>query len=130
MRAALELLREDPSMGQRIVVCGDMRELGPDTVRLHRQTGNEVVTVCGADVLVACGEHADDLVAGAVAAGMPPERTVACLSADEAQPVLARIVGPGDVVLLKGSRDAPWSGCCRAWKRHCAGPPEEIPRRR
>ena len=104
MRAALEVLREDPSMGQRIVVCGDMRELGAEAPRLHRQTGDEVVTVCGADALVACGNHADDLVAGAVAAGMPRDRAVACRSTEEAGPVLARIVGPGDVVLVKGSR--------------------------
>ncbi len=104
MRAALELLGEDESRGQRIVVCGDMRELGDEAPRLHRQTGDEVVTVCGADVLVACGEHADDVVAGAVAAGMPRSRAVSCHSTEEVQPVLARIVGPGDVVLLKGSR--------------------------
>ena len=76
MRAALEVLREDPSMGQRIVVCGDMRDLGTEAPRLHRQTGDEVVTVCGADLLVACGEHADDMVAGAIAAGMPSKRTI------------------------------------------------------
>ncbi len=104
MRAALEVLREDPSMGQRIVVCGDMRELGKDGPRLHRQAGDEVVTVCGADVLVACGDHADEMVAGAIAAGMPRERTVACRLPEDAEPVLARIVGPGDVVLVKGSR--------------------------
>ncbi|HEY4312477.1 MAG TPA: UDP-N-acetylmuramoyl-tripeptide--D-alanyl-D-alanine ligase [Pirellulales bacterium] len=104
MRAALEVLREDPSMGQRIVVCGDMRDLGHDAPRLHRQTGNEVVTVCGADMLVACGDHANDMVAGAIAAGMPRERTVACRYPEDAEPVLARIVGPGDVVLVKGSR--------------------------
>jgi UDP-N-acetylmuramoyl-tripeptide--D-alanyl-D-alanine ligase len=104
MRAALEVLREDPSMGQRIVVCGDMRDLGAEAPRLHRQTGDEVVTVCGADLLVACGEHADDMVAGAVAAGMPSQRTIACRNTEDVEPVLARIVGPGDVVLVKGSR--------------------------
>ena len=104
MRAALEVLREDPSMGHRIVVCGDMRDLGDDAPRLHRQTGDEVVTVCGADMLVACGDHAEDMVAGAIAAGMPRERAVACRLPEDAEPVLARIVGPGDVVLVKGSR--------------------------
>jgi len=104
MRAALELLREHPAMGQRIVVVGDMRELGDEAPRLHRQAGDQVVTVCGADMLVACGSHADDMVAGAVAAGMPREKTVACDSVEDVEPVLARIVGPGDVVLVKGSR--------------------------
>jgi len=104
LRAALDVLREDSSRGHRIVVCGDMRDLGPDAPRLHRQAGDDVVTRCGADALVACGEHAEEVVAGAIAAGMPHARAVACPSADEAQPVLARIVAPGDVVLVKGSR--------------------------
>jgi UDP-N-acetylmuramoyl-tripeptide--D-alanyl-D-alanine ligase len=104
MRSALELLREDKAPGRRIVVCGDMRELGPDAKRLHLRTGDDVVTVCGADVLVACGEHAGDVVEGATTAGMPKQRAIACRDAEEVRPVLARIVGPGDVVLIKGSR--------------------------
>ncbi|MBI2826951.1 MAG: UDP-N-acetylmuramoyl-tripeptide--D-alanyl-D-alanine ligase [Planctomycetia bacterium] len=104
MRAALEAMSEEPAPGLRIVVCGDMQELGAESRRLHRRAGNEVVTVGGADVLVACGEHASDVVAGATAAGMPGERTIACDSAEEARPHLARLVKPGDVVLLKGSR--------------------------
>ncbi len=104
MRAALELLRDDPAPGRRIVVFGDMRELGDESERLHRRTGDDVVTVCGADMLVACGEHANDVVDGAQAAGMPKGKTIACRSTEDVGPVLARIVGPGDVVLLKGSR--------------------------
>jgi len=104
MRSALELLREDNAPGRRIVVCGDMRELGAESRRFHLRTGDDVVTLCGADMLVACGDYATDVVEGATAAGMPKQRTFACRSAEEVRPVLARIVGPGDVVLLKGSR--------------------------
>ena len=104
MRSALELLREDNAPGRKIVVCGDMRELGAESRRLHLRTGDDVVTLCGADVLVACGEHAEDVVEGATSAGMPKQRAIACRSTEEVRPVLARIVGPGDVVLLKGSR--------------------------
>ncbi len=104
MRAALELLGEVPTAGRRIVVCGDMRELGPDAPRLHRQLGDEVVTLSGADVLVACGEHAREVVDGATAAGMPRGSTIACHNTEEAGPRLAKLVGEGDVILLKGSR--------------------------
>ena len=71
MRAALELLRDFDAPGRRIVVCGDMRELGDAARTTARQLGDQVVTLCGADLLVACGEHAHDVVAGARAAGMP-----------------------------------------------------------
>ena len=77
MRAALELLRDFDAPGRRIVVCGDMRELGDEAARLHRKLGDEIVSLCGADVLLACGVHAQDVVAGARAAGMPASRAIA-----------------------------------------------------
>jgi UDP-N-acetylmuramoyl-tripeptide--D-alanyl-D-alanine ligase len=104
MRAALELLRDFDAPGRRIVVCGDMRELGEASDAFHRQLGDEVVTLCGADLLVACGQHAQDVAAGACDAGMPAARVVACRSPEETLPHLGRALEPGDVVLIKGSR--------------------------
>jgi UDP-N-acetylmuramoyl-tripeptide--D-alanyl-D-alanine ligase len=104
MRAALELLRDFDAPGRRIVVCGDMRELGETSGQLHRKLGDQVVTLCGADLLVACGHHAHEVVAGARAAGMPASRALAC---DQPEELLSRSEGsllPGDVVLVKGSR--------------------------
>jgi UDP-N-acetylmuramoyl-tripeptide--D-alanyl-D-alanine ligase len=104
MRAALELLRDFDAPGRRIVVCGDMRELGDASEELHRSLGDQVVTLCGADLLVACGDFAEDVVAGARAAGMPRARSMACRELDE---FLARgdvSLRAGDVVLVKGSR--------------------------
>ncbi|HEX4148236.1 MAG TPA: UDP-N-acetylmuramoyl-tripeptide--D-alanyl-D-alanine ligase, partial [Pirellulales bacterium] len=104
MRAALEVLRDFDSPGQRIVVCGDMRELGPESIKLHRTLGDEVVTLCGADLLVACGEFAEEVVAGAQAAGMSPTRTIVCRQPEEAGRQVSERLAAGDVVLVKGSR--------------------------
>jgi UDP-N-acetylmuramoyl-tripeptide--D-alanyl-D-alanine ligase len=104
MRAALELLRDFDAPGRRIVVCGDMRELGDAAGPLHRQLGDQVVTLCGADMLVACGDHAQEVVEGARAAGMPRGRTLACREPAETLPHLDESLSPGDVVLIKGSR--------------------------
>jgi UDP-N-acetylmuramoyl-tripeptide--D-alanyl-D-alanine ligase len=104
MRAALELLRDFDAPGRRIVLCGDMRELGGDASALHRELGNEVVTLCGADLLLACGEYAEDVAEGARAAGMPRERAIACRNPLDAVPHVRKSLGPGDVVLVKGSR--------------------------
>jgi UDP-N-acetylmuramoyl-tripeptide--D-alanyl-D-alanine ligase len=104
MRAALELLRDFDAPGRRIVICGDMRELGEAAEKMHRTLGDQVVTLCGADLLVACGDHAHHVVAGARAAGMPHGRSLACRELDE---FLARgdvSLRTGDVVLVKGSR--------------------------
>jgi len=104
MRAALELLRDINAPGRRIVVCGDMRELGEAAGRLHRHLGDQVVTLCGADLLLACGEHSGEVVDGARDAGMPRSRAVAV---DTVEQLLAHCHGTvqaGDVVLVKGSR--------------------------
>jgi UDP-N-acetylmuramoyl-tripeptide--D-alanyl-D-alanine ligase len=104
MRAALELLRDFDAPGRRVVVCGDMRELGPASAQLHEQLGDEIVSVCGADWLVACGDYAHLVVAGARAAGMPRERTTACRRVEDLLEHFPVELRAGDVMLVKGSR--------------------------
>jgi UDP-N-acetylmuramoyl-tripeptide--D-alanyl-D-alanine ligase len=104
MTAALELLRDFDAPGRRIVVCGDMRELGEATGQLHEQLGEEIVTKCGADVLLACGDYAHLVVAGARAAGMPRSSAHALRRVDDTLREFPVELRPGDVVLIKGSR--------------------------
>jgi len=103
-RAALELLRDFDAPGRRVVVCGDMAELGSEAGALHARLGGEVVTLCGADLLVACGKHALDVVSGATAAGMPRTRAIAFANQESALPALEQQLEAGDIVLVKGSR--------------------------
>jgi UDP-N-acetylmuramoyl-tripeptide--D-alanyl-D-alanine ligase len=104
MQAAFELLRDFDAPGKRIVVCGDMAELGVEAPRYHHRMGAEVVTVCGADLLIACGEYAYEVVTGARAAGMSRSRSIPCQTPGDAVPFLRSMMAPGDVVLVKGSR--------------------------
>jgi UDP-N-acetylmuramoyl-tripeptide--D-alanyl-D-alanine ligase len=104
MQAALELLRDFDAPGKRIVVCGEMAELGGESSLWHHRLGTQIVSVCRADVVIACGEHARDVVAGARAAGMPRAHAIPCRSADETLPYLGQTIQPGDVVLVKGAR--------------------------
>jgi UDP-N-acetylmuramoyl-tripeptide--D-alanyl-D-alanine ligase len=123
MRAALELLRNFDAPGRRIVVCGDMRELGEASGQLHRKLGDQVVTLCGADLLVACGDHADEVVAGARAAGMPQGRALACQQPEEVLSRWEDALLPGDVVLVKGSRAMAMERLVQAFQAreaHCA----------
>lgn len=104
MLAALDLLRDFDTRGRRIVVLGDMQELGGDAPAMHRQLGDQAVSRCGADLLIAYGDYAPYVVAGARAAGLSASRSLVCRQLDETLTCLGQAILPGDVVLVKGSR--------------------------
>ncbi len=96
MRAALDDLAET-APGRRVAVLGDMRELGPDERRFHRELG-ERARDAGVDLLVTVG----DLAAHAGPASGVTVHAVA--TADDAAGLLPGLLQPGDTVLVKGSR--------------------------
>jgi UDP-N-acetylmuramoyl-tripeptide--D-alanyl-D-alanine ligase len=104
MRAALELLREVDAPGERVVVCGDMKELGPASKQFHLWLGEEAVTRSGVDRLIAYGEYANDVVVAARTAGMPASRAKACQEIEETISFAKHAIRPGSAVLVKGSR--------------------------
>ena len=105
VRAALEHLRDYDVPGRRVVVCGDVAgipALGNDA---YRRIGEDIVTVCGADLLIACGHSSREVILGARDAGMPLTRAIACRRPDESLPILDASLAPGDAVLVKDSQD-------------------------
>jgi len=104
MRAAIELLRDFDVVGRRVIVCGDMAELGDEAASLHWYLGHQAYTAGKADLLIACGQFARHVVCGARAAGMATARAIPCITVDAAMPILGQVIMPGDVVLIKGSR--------------------------
>lgn len=104
MRAALELLRDFDADGRRVVVCGDMLELGSRSIEFHADLGREIVELCGADLLIACGQHSRHTAQAALRAGMPADRVHVASGVEQVKEVLGRELAPGDTILVKGSR--------------------------
>jgi UDP-N-acetylmuramoyl-tripeptide--D-alanyl-D-alanine ligase len=92
MRAALDHLATLRADGRRIAVLGDMRELGPSAAAHHQEIGEHAREV-GVSHLIGVGELAVDY---------GPDVHVP--DADAAADALREALGPGDAVLVKGSR--------------------------
>jgi UDP-N-acetylmuramoyl-tripeptide--D-alanyl-D-alanine ligase len=92
-----------PGASRRIVVAGEMLELGPSSPDWHRQAGRQCAQA-GIDWLVAVQGDAQYIVEGAIGGGLPSSRTRFFDSAHEAGEFASQVVRPGDVVLVKGSR--------------------------
>src|SRR5215467_5379456 len=103
MKAALRTLVELDTEGKHIAVLGEMRELGRESERGHREVGETAATL-GVDQLITIGDVAELIAQGARTAGLNKISSVR--STREAAELLGDVVGPGDLVLIKGSRAA------------------------
>ena len=99
MAAALRVLKTIPE--RRIAVLGDMRELGAHSAQYHRQLLSEVINAdikrvfcCGTDM-----KHLYQALDKPMQAGFCSTST--CLAEK-----VVREIRPGDVILVKGSRDS------------------------
>jgi UDP-N-acetylmuramoyl-tripeptide--D-alanyl-D-alanine ligase len=103
MKAALRTLVELDTEGKRIAVLGEMRELGTESERGHREVGETAATL-GLNLLITIGNTAELIAEGARAAGL--DKVSSVRSTSDAAKLLGEIAEPGDLVLIKGSRGA------------------------
>jgi len=103
MQAAVEIIRDWTGPGKRVLVTGDMLELGERSDAYHRQWGN-IAGEAGIDCLLAFGDQAGEVVQGAQSVGMESHRLAQCHDFEMIFALLDCWLEPGDVVLVKGSR--------------------------
>jgi UDP-N-acetylmuramoyl-tripeptide--D-alanyl-D-alanine ligase len=101
LAAALRALAARRDGGRAIAVLGEMAELGPGSCRWHADAGR-LAAKLGLDLLIAVGPGARaylDGAAGILDCRWLPDTTTATQT-------LGKLLHPGDVVLIKGSRSA------------------------
>ncbi|MBV9480767.1 MAG: UDP-N-acetylmuramoyl-tripeptide--D-alanyl-D-alanine ligase, partial [Acidobacteria bacterium] len=109
--AMVDALSSMPA-GRRIVIAGEMLELGPGAADLHRSSGRHMAGR-GINVLIGVRGLAEEMVAAARAEGMCAEFV---RSPEEAGQWLAREARPGDLVLLKASRGVKLERALEIWR--------------
>jgi UDP-N-acetylmuramoyl-tripeptide--D-alanyl-D-alanine ligase len=101
--AALRAARWMAGRGRCVAVLGEMAELGHIAETEHERVG-ELAARLGIDVLIVVGEDARRIAIGAVREGVEPDRVHQAAGAEDALAIVAGLVEPGDLVLVKGSR--------------------------
>jgi UDP-N-acetylmuramoyl-tripeptide--D-alanyl-D-alanine ligase len=102
---------------RRIVVAGEMLELGPQGEEMHRESGRHIAEK-GIDVLIGVRDLAAEMAAAAREAGMHAKLVA---TPEEAGEWLARETREGDVVLLKASRGVKLERALEIWREQLSG---------
>lgn len=111
MESAINVLSGFSVQGRRILVSGDMLELGEVSRYFHNQVGLNVAN-SEIDIFIAVGEMSKEAVEAAVSAGMNKNCVYHCDDSKSAGKLLLEIAREADVVLIKGSRAMKMENVC------------------
>jgi UDP-N-acetylmuramoyl-tripeptide--D-alanyl-D-alanine ligase len=103
MSSALDEFSQLITSGRKVLICGDMLELGNYAERLHKEVGAKVADA-NIDVLWAVGPLSRFVAEEAIANGMPRENILSCETSEEMCSFVASQLKKDDTVLIKGSR--------------------------
>lgn len=100
MHLAIDTVKHLPAQ-RRVLVLGDMLELGEHSVQAHQSVGDMAGDV--AQILVCVGERAR-FIADSAGNQMPKENIHWFHDSDQAKATVQQLLRPGDLVLVKGSQ--------------------------
>jgi UDP-N-acetylmuramoyl-tripeptide--D-alanyl-D-alanine ligase len=116
LRSMIHTLAARPAAGRRILVAGEMLEMGEHSPALHAACGRAAAEA-GLDLVVAVQGNAEHLATAACAGGVP---AVFLRDAETAGQWLRQNIRAGDVVLVKGSRGVHLERAIEALQCHFA----------
>jgi len=104
LSVALDALKGFRCRGRRVLVMGDMLELGREKELLHRRAAGSITNIC--DVLIAVGGLSAFTAKEAKSLGFEKDNIFCCADSRQARDLLFNKISPGagDVILVKGSR--------------------------
>lgn len=118
-RSLLNMVRTmaDACQGRKrlLVIAGEMLELGPDEVSLHRSAGREIAET-GVDVVWGVRGLGKEIAEGAAEAGVIATRFFD--SSEDAAAEVIKEVKEGDLILIKGSRGVATDKIVSALRAH------------
>jgi UDP-N-acetylmuramoyl-tripeptide--D-alanyl-D-alanine ligase len=124
LHAMVSVLAATPNFRRRILAAGEMRELGAASPVLHREAGIFTAKTGNVDWVIGVEGNAEQIVEGAISAGIPREHTRFFSSSDEAAKFLEELFAKGDVLLVKGSRGVKMERIVEALLARYAAPGE------
>jgi len=116
LNSMIRTLAARPATGRRILVAGEMLEMGEHGPALHGASGR-VAAEAGLDLVAAVQGNAEHLATAACAGGVP---AVFLRDAETAGQWLVENLRPGDVVLVKGSRGVHLERAIETFTHHAA----------
>ena len=103
LNALKTLEKINRSQGRKIVIFGDILELGSYSEEGHRLVGEEMAKI-GLDLICLIGEKARDIGRGAIKAGFDKDRIFNFASKEEARSFLKNRIEEFDLILFKASQ--------------------------
>jgi len=125
LRAAIEAFMDEPVAGRRVMVCGDMLELGQRSEELHVSAGR-FLAAHDIQMLVAVGRFGRQLLAGWNEVASFSRRAMRFKDAEGAWRALWKELRAGDAVLIKGSRAMELERIVDSVRRFVADGQEEV----
>ncbi|NLX23301.1 MAG: UDP-N-acetylmuramoyl-tripeptide--D-alanyl-D-alanine ligase [Phycisphaerae bacterium] len=126
VQAAMEVLVSMPAAGRRVMILGDMRELGAAAADRHRAVA-ERLAASGVDLVIAVGEHSKLVSRTVQQASGGRVRVHAYASTALARRRLVSHLEPTDTVLVKGSRLLALEQLVEVIRGWASSPPERKP---
>jgi UDP-N-acetylmuramoyl-tripeptide--D-alanyl-D-alanine ligase len=109
------LAEASENVRRRVVIAGEMMELGPEAAEMHRAAGREIAQL-GIDVFWGVRGMASELISAAHENGLT--MTAFYESSDDAARAAIAAVREGDLILVKGSRSVETDRIVKALREH------------